>query len=124
MKRNPITVTAQRLSRVALAVHSHADHESGRLPPAFDQNKTVPYPVALHVHLLPHVEQGELFKSFLTEGKGDLDAVVPVYLAANDGTLGKTEGVQSFAANLRVFSFKGSGTPASEDMPELAPVEP
>src|SRR5207249_4072178 len=110
------TVTAQRLSRVALAVHSHADHESGRLPPAFDRSKTVPYPVALHVHLLPHVEQGELFKSFLIEGKGDLDAVVPAYLAANDGTLGKTEGVQCFAANLRLFTQTATRTQSSADM--------
>jgi hypothetical protein len=115
--------TRNNLRMVASAIHSYAERESDRLPPAFDRGTAVPYPVSIHVHILPHVGQSKLFDTFLTEGNGNEDAVVPAYLAPDDGTLLKKEGVQNFAANLRLFSHKGSTTPASADMPQLGPVE-
>jgi hypothetical protein len=125
------TRTKDNLKLVGLAMHSCHDGFK-RLPPAFDRapkgagpaGETVLYPVSVHVHLLPYLDQRAVFKTFLIEGNGDTEAVVPVFIAPEDGSLGPHEGVQNFAANLRVFCVKGGMTPSAKDMPVLARVEP
>jgi hypothetical protein len=116
--------TKNNLSKMGRALHSYADREDHHLPPAFDRDKSIPYPVSIHVHLLADLSQQELFNSFSLEGQGNVDAAVPAYLAPDDGTLGKVVGVQNFAANLRLFSKKGASAGAGHDMSPLAPVEP
>src|SRR5437867_2836987 len=69
--------TRNNLKSVGLAVHSFHDANQS-LPPAFDRSKTMPHPVSIHVHLLPFVDQKETYDSFLADGAGNADAVVPV----------------------------------------------
>jgi hypothetical protein len=125
------TRSVNNLKAVGLAMHSCHDGFK-QLPPAFDRTPKraesieamVPYPTSVHVHLLPYIDQGAVYKTFLTEGEGNADAVVPAFIVSVDGTLGPHEGVQNFAANLRVFSDKGGRTPSAKDMPPPAKVEP
>jgi hypothetical protein len=125
------TRSVNNLKAVGLAMHSCHDGFK-QLPPAFDRapkkagpsEKTVPYPVSVHVHLLPYLDQRAVFKTFVTEGNGNSDAVVLAFIAPEDGSLGLHEGVQNFAANLRIFCDKGGRTPSAKDMPPLAKVEP
>jgi hypothetical protein len=111
------------LGEVAKAVHSCHDMDKC-FPPACDRFAAITYPVPLHVYLLPFVAQDEIYKTFLTEGKGREGVAIPLYLAPADPSAGNGEGVQNYAANLRVFSTKGQNTNVNEDMPALAAIEP
>ena len=125
------TRTVNNLKFVSLAMHSCHD-ALRKLPPAFDRapkqaepfEPLVSYPTSVHVHLLPYIDQKTVYKTFLTEGQGDADAVIPAFIAAEAGVLGPYEGLQNFAANLRIFCDKGATTPSAKDMPPLAKVEP
>jgi Protein of unknown function (DUF1559) len=125
------TTTMNNLKIVGLAMHSYNDGLK-QLPPAFDRTpmraeftgESVHYPVSVHVHLLPYVDQRAVFRTFLIEGKGNAGVVVPAFISLEDGSHGSQEGVQNFAANLRLFSDKGGKTPSAKDMPALAKVEP
>lgn len=115
--------TSNNLKQLALACHAYQGMFK-RLPPAFDkQNLT--FPAAVHVHLLPFVEQDNLFKMMLVAGDaapGD-DAFISSFLSPMDPSPHDAKGVQNFAANLRVFSDKGLGTAWDRDMPPLAGIE-
>src|SRR5262245_8268885 len=52
-------VTEMNLRQVSLAVHSYSDAWR-RLPPAFDKNTVVSFPVSIHVRLFPFIEQDHL----------------------------------------------------------------
>jgi hypothetical protein len=73
------------------------------------------------------VEQDPLYRQYLAQAGGGKTSVmiVPPYLSPSDETASRNgEGVQNFAANLRVFSSKGINTKYDVAMEELAMIEP
>lgn len=118
------TRSVDNLKLVGLAMYSWHD-TFGRFPPAYDKSApSIHHPVSIHVHLLPHVDQKAVFETFLTDGEGTLDAVVPAFVLPSDASNEDLVGVQNIAANLRVFSEKGWGTKSFENMPQLGAIEP
>jgi hypothetical protein len=119
------TKATNNLKQVTLVAASYHDVYKC-LPPAFDRgskHEVISYPHSIHVRLLPYLDEKGLFDSYV-KGKGDTDAVVSAFVNPMDGSSSDHRGVQSFAANLRVFSRKGQITPSSKDMPALAKIEP
>lgn len=98
--------TVNRMKKLALAVYTCNDVHKF-LPPAYDAFADITYPASLHVHLLRFIEQDAVYKSFLQNGQGKTDASVAGFHSPSDATLGRGEGVQNYAANLRVFSDAG-----------------
>jgi hypothetical protein len=94
--------TKDNMKKLALALHACNDAH-GCLPPAYDAFAGLQYPASVHVHLLPFIEQQALYESCLPTGRVKADAVIAGFHSSNDPTLGTGEGVQNFAANLRVF---------------------
>jgi len=96
------------LKQLTLAAHSCND-ANRRLPPA-----TGPFGLAnstLHVHLLPFIEQDNLYQSIaggkIGPGTTPLPAVA-TFLAAQDSTrINDGAGAQNLAANIRVFTDAG-----------------
>jgi hypothetical protein len=117
------TQTNNNLKQMALALHS-ANDRYRVLPPAFDRYGEVSYPASIHVHLLPYIEQESLYKTFLKEGGGEVNAEVAPYHSPSDYSASKREGTQNLAANLRLFTKKGNNSVCYKDMPALAAVEP
>jgi hypothetical protein len=116
--------TKHNLQQVLGALHAYHD-TCKSLPPAFDSSrgdKGLSRPTSMHVHLLPYLEQQKLYETFQTRIGNEM-AAVPAFFAPSDPS-GRQEGVQNFAANLRVFSSKGFTTAWDRDMPQLAAVEP
>lgn len=116
--------TRNYLKQLALACHSYQDSFK-RLPPAFDK-QDLAFAASVHVYLLPFIEQDNLFKMMRAAGStapGD-GVHVWTFLSPMDPSPHDSEGVQNFAANLRVFSDKGLKTPWDWNMPKLAGVEP
>ena len=98
-------LTINRLKQIALAIHNCNDTYR-RMPPAYGQVFGFKSKATIHVYLLPFLEQADLFKQYLNQQGGDRrdKAVVEVFVAALDRTNPKTpEGIDNFAANLRVF---------------------
>lgn len=118
------------LKQLAHACHSYQDVFK-KLPPAFDK-RDLEFAASVHVHLLPFVEQDNLFKMMRVAGNADVGDgfVSPPFLTWTDPSLSWTtpshdgKGIQNFAANLRVFSHKGVNSPWDWDLPALARIEP
>ena len=116
--------TTNNLKQMALACHE-ANDRFKKMPPAFDRFGKMSFPASVHVHLLPYLEQGNLYQTYLRQkgvGKACTDATVatftcPIYFNQSEA------GFQNFAANLRVFSAKGMATKCDANMPPLAGVE-
>jgi hypothetical protein len=111
------------LKSVVLANHSCNDIYK-RLPPAFDSFGKMRFPASVHVHLLPFVEQDKLYDVILhsNANRGTNDSVPP-FLAQQDLSWSNGDGIQNFAANLRVYSERGFATQFDADMPALGPIE-
>lgn len=115
--------TVEKMQKLGQAFHAcHAVHK--RLPPACDAFGEVYYPATVHVHLLPFLEETSAYRTFVVQGEGDSDAVLACYRSDDDYSLRIPEGVQNFAANLRVFSDCGAHTADSQDMTRLQAIEP
>jgi hypothetical protein len=116
-----------KLKQLALACHN-VNHFFKRLPPAFDQYGQMKFPASVHVHLLPYIEGDNLYKMLLEQKEdGELpnNAQFSPFISYRDYTQTKDgNGVQNYAANLRVFSDKGMATRFDDNMPALAGVEP
>lgn len=114
--------TAERMQKLALALHACNDvHKC--LPPACDSFARVTQPKSLHVHLLRFIGQDALYETFVEQGKSD--ASVAGFQAPSDATLRSGHGVQSFVANLRVFSDAGLTSYGEKYIPvPLAPIMP
>jgi hypothetical protein len=119
------TQTANDLKQLALACHM-ANHAHKKLPPAFDKFGKMAFAASLHIHLLPHIEQDELYQRYQkAEGKGDVTReLVPTFASPEDPTQDDGVGIQNHAANLRVFSDKGLNTAYDTNLPPLAELEP
>lgn len=112
------------LKQVTLALHSFNDVYR-RLPPAFDKFAAIKHPESAHVHLLPFLEQDSLHKQYVNaENEGPENLVVSPFLDLLDNSSTRQEGVQNYAANLRVFTDKGCASQYDQPLPELARVEP
>jgi hypothetical protein len=125
-RRSPYrTQSVNNLKQIALACHE-ANDAFKRMPPAFDQYGKMTFPASLHVHLLPYIEQRDLYNTYLDKkgmGKASTDAIINVYVLPIDPPQAEA-GLQNLAANLRVFSAKGMATQFDGNMPPLAGVEP
>ena len=84
------------------------------------------FPATIHVHLLPYIEQDNLYKSYLTQqgGGGSGNAIVSSFNSPSDESTQNQAGVQNLAANLRVFSGHGFNTRYDAVLPPLAKVGP
>ncbi len=106
------TQTNSRLKNVVLALHNCHD-AFGRFPPPYGRmgGGTGGFVATFHVHLMSFIEQDNLYKTYVTgtpPGNGLATAKVIPYQSPQDTTLGGGEGIQNYAANLRVFSTAGN----------------
>ena len=117
------TQTINNLKQMGLAMHG-ANDVYRKCPPAFDGNYgPIQKPVSIHVHLMPYIEQDNLYKVIL-EGQARSEEIVPPFQSPADWSAGDYKGVQNMAANLRVFSTKGFETGYNAAMPALGRIEP
>jgi len=116
------TTIMNHIKQMALACHAFHDVYK-QLPPAFDKFGPMKFPASIHVHLLPYIEQDNLYKKILQDGVVDGNAVVSPYI---DATLRDHDehGVQNNAANLRVFSDRGRNTAFDRSILHFAAIEP
>ena len=64
--------TANNLKQLSMACHLVQDVLK-RLPPAFDTFEQMNFPASVHVHLLPYIEQDNLYKRFLEQKENIAD---------------------------------------------------
>jgi prepilin-type N-terminal cleavage/methylation domain-containing protein len=120
------TQTMNNLKQVVLGTIDCADAHRGLLPPAYGKypSKQEKRAFSLHVHLLPWIEQQNLYKQYLN-GQNPDEEIIAVFAAPEDPSLPKEpKGIQDIAANLRVFSDKGWKTRFDAPMPALGREEP
>lgn len=116
------TVVLNDLRQMTLACRVFEDVHK-KLPPAFDRSGRMEFPASIHVHLLPFIDQPKLYESFIQLGKVEEDHATGFYgypLRGHEDP----RGVQTNAANLRVFSDKGVNTLFDANMPALDTIEP
>jgi type II secretory pathway pseudopilin PulG len=116
---------SNNLKQIGIAVHSYHD-DWKRFPPAFDKAGQIKYSVTAHIHILPYIEQAALYNAYaqgraITDVK---DVAIPVYIAAQDASVTTREGVQNYAANLRIFADKARKVPYDENFNDLAGDQP
>src|SRR5262249_20306420 len=79
-----------------------------RLPPPYGPFAKIKLNVTLHVHLLPFIEQENLYNLFYQGSPPNPLPPVPPFIAPQDVTqIFGGAGAQNFAANLRVFDEVG-----------------
>jgi type II secretory pathway pseudopilin PulG len=122
--------TQNDLKQVILATINCADTYRGKLPPAFgpfpgNKGQQGSITASLHVHILPFIEQQNLYQRYL-KGDKDLDnEVIPPYVSPSDPSHPQPpQGIQNCPANLRVFSDKGLKTQGDAPLPALGMEEP
>lgn len=94
------TQTVNNLLAMANACHfAHATHKC--FPPAWGEYGNPPVSGSLHFHLLPFLKQDALYENYYST------AVIPEFTSLADPSFTDGNGVQNFAANLRVFSNDG-----------------
>jgi len=120
------TQTINNLKQLSLATHSCNDVFK-KMPPAYGVLGAPPLAGAytLHYHLMPFVEQDNLYKAgFTVTPVNNLGLqIVPPFKAPSDSSVSDDRGVQNFACNLRVFSdygvmngYTGGATPKFNDL--------
>jgi len=104
--------TLEQLKRLTLATHDCNDAHNVLPPASGPFGKLENVEATLHVHLLPFLEQDELYQAIVRGDAGDLDAViVPAFLSPQDFTqILAGAGISDYGANLRVFSDLGLET--------------
>jgi type II secretory pathway pseudopilin PulG len=118
------TQTLNNLKQVVLAAHSHHDAFK-QFPPAFAKFAGMKTAQSVHVHLLPYIEQQNLYMQYVNGQGEDRDRqVIPGYFAPADPSHpDPPAGIQNSAANLRVFCTKGLQTQWDAPMPALGKEE-
>ena len=120
--------TVNNLKQINIALHNFADSYRGSLPPAFDKAPGGQLAAALHVHLLPYLEQDTVYKNYLkAEGKGEAaEARISMFIAPDDNSNaeGKVKGVQNYPANLRTFSLMCAKSDYDKNLPALEAIAP
>jgi hypothetical protein len=97
--------TINNLKALAIALHNCNDTYK-RLPPAYGKALGLRINATVHIHLLPFIEQADLYRQYVNDKGGDKrdSAVVEAFLSPLDRTNPKPPaGIDNFAANLRVF---------------------
>ena len=100
------TQIINNLKQVCLATQSAHDVWK-KLPPASGPFGKVTGNYSLSVHLLPFVEQPQLYQTALEGNKMPTTALIPTYSAPLDISTADWVRVQNFACNLRVFTDAG-----------------
>jgi type II secretory pathway pseudopilin PulG len=106
------TKTLNNLSHCAKAVHLSHDNNR-KFPPYYGPYAAKAAAYSFHTHLLPYVDQGELYK----QEAPDPEAVVAMFVSPMDATqTDKGAGAANYPVNLRLFYTKGGlGTLAIGD---------
>lgn len=121
--------TRNNLKQLSLSLHSFNDFHKN-LPPAYGTvgNREIGINTSLHIHIMPFIEQENLYKAYRDASKEEEVApvAIPTLVSKLDPSLKKKkeEGIQNFPANLRVFTDVGVATPYDKDMPALRAEEP
>jgi prepilin-type N-terminal cleavage/methylation domain-containing protein len=109
------TQSSNNLKQLGLGLHNLADTTRGAWPPAdgpwrFFAGGTVP--ATLFFHLLPYIEQDNLYRQYQAAPQ---TALVPVktFVAPGDCTTDGNEPVTSYASNHLLFEAPGPRFPAS-----------
>src|SRR5262249_18189449 len=99
--------TVNNLRMIGIGIHNYSD-TFRRMLPAYAPSGQLKAAAPLHVHILPFVEQQPLYNQFLQQAQGADKAKVVVFLTPEDTSVtgDQANGVQNFAANLRLFSDK------------------
>jgi prepilin-type N-terminal cleavage/methylation domain-containing protein len=92
--------TNNNLKQCGLAVHSFHDNYK-KFPNAFGPGGLYTFNHSLWFHLLPFVEQNNVYTT-----PGKFDAVIPAYQAPSDPYNTDAAGKLNFAANIRVFGYQ------------------
>jgi prepilin-type N-terminal cleavage/methylation domain-containing protein len=104
------TQTVSNLKQLTLATHNCNDTFK-RLPPATGAFGQAQFQATVHFHLLPFVEQNNLYTAILNTtppGTFTPPTPVPPFISPQDPTqVNAGAGAQNFPANLRVFSDVG-----------------
>jgi len=103
--------TVHNLKELTLACHRCNDLYR-KLPPATGDFGDPAVTGTVHIHLLPFLEQDQLYREIAAGIASDLNAVVvEPFISPQDFTqISEGAGVANFAANLRVFSDLGFKT--------------
>lgn len=83
----------------SLAVHMYHD-TNRKLPDAFGPSPALNKDVSLWFHLLPYLEQQNVYQAGMT------NAVVPPFIAPSDPYVPDPAGVVTYAGNIRVFGYE------------------
>jgi prepilin-type N-terminal cleavage/methylation domain-containing protein len=109
------TQSANNLKQLGLGLHNLADTYNGALPPAdgawrYFANGTVQ--ATLFFHLLPYIEQDNLYRQYQAAPQ---TALVPVktFIAPGDHTTPGNEPVTCYASNHLLFEAPGPSLPVS-----------
>jgi hypothetical protein len=94
--------TMNNLSHCAKAVHLAHDNNK-KYPPYYGLYGGRSTPYTFHVHLLPFVDQIQLYKQEPPSANAD----VPAYLSTMDPTINTAGGVCNFALNMRLYYTEG-----------------
>jgi len=110
-----------QLKQIGIAVHSYND-ASKQLPPDCTQ-ASAPIKGALHFHILPYMEQGNLYKQANNDSWNVVKTVLPIYMCpsdpsretvpsttfvgnnGNDGNLRTGHAMTNYVCNHLVFGF-------------------
>jgi type II secretory pathway pseudopilin PulG len=106
------------LKDIGIALHNCND-TFRKLPPAHGKLGNVAVDATIHVHLLPFIEQDNAYKKYFEEKGGDKVQKFTIRTFSSEldpSHKDKDEGVQNFAANLRVFADIGVQTPFDQDI--------
>jgi len=93
--------SSNNLKQMGLGVHNLADANSGKLPPFWGGFPTGSvYQGSIFVHMLPYIEQDNLYKSIQSAG-----AAVPIktYTGPSDPTVNTGIAATSYIANILMF---------------------
>jgi type II secretory pathway pseudopilin PulG len=104
------TQISNNLKQCALAVHTAAGANGGKLPPATGVYGSMQSTQSFSVHLLPYVEQQGLWSAIQQGGAPPATANIGAYQASLDQSSGDFLRVQNFACNIRVFTDAGAST--------------
>jgi prepilin-type N-terminal cleavage/methylation domain-containing protein len=101
------TQTNNNLKQLSLATHSCNDTYRV-LPPATGLFGQPGFAATVHYHLLPFIEQDNLYKAIIASNGTFTNSIIPPFISPQDPSLvNNGAGVQNFAANLRVFTDNG-----------------
>jgi prepilin-type N-terminal cleavage/methylation domain-containing protein len=96
------------LKQIALATHQYADIHDGALPDCTGTPDEKGSLRSAHITLLPYVDQGNLYRSYVASQNGSLtsDYFLPIYQCPADPAAGQepTKGYTSYAFNYWVYN--------------------